>query len=185
MTAFSEANRDKPMWHTVAFHDVPMFRALALALDHAQVHGAEFLVLSADRRDSVLKRFNRADHTSLHGQEYLYEHQHDPGFCPADRPNTTSHCLFSDGNPAFRDERGRPIASGQPIPNYVLGIDAVDHGSTNDCSKLIGVLEHLGYKPVRPYHTGSEAHHFVFSENPIPTLKKWNRVPHSTPETDK
>jgi hypothetical protein len=183
MTEFSDQNRDKPMWHTVSFHDVPMFRALALALDHAQDHGAVFAILSADRRDSVIQRFNAENHTSLHGQEYLFENQGKPGFNPADRPGTTSHCLFSDGNPAYQ-VGGRLIPAGGKLPNYMLGIDAVDHGSQTDCSILLNKLHSLGYHVVRPYHSGSEAHHMSFVTNPIHTLKVHNRVPHDTPESD-
>src|SRR3712207_375687 len=100
MTAFTQANHAKPLWKTVSFHDVPMFRALALALDHAQDKGAVFAIYSADRRDGVLARFNARHGTNLHGQQYLYSHQHQAGFYPANSPATTSHCLHSDGNPA-------------------------------------------------------------------------------------
>jgi hypothetical protein len=189
---FELANRGEPMWHTIPFQNVPMFRALALALDHAEAHlehhapnvaAPQFSVLSADRRDAVLARFNAEHHTNLHGQEYLYEHQHDPGFCPADRPNTTSHCLFSDGNPAYR-VNGRQIPVGGRLPNYMLGIDAVDRGAANSCPRLVEALSELGYHVVHPYAAGSEAHHIVFVQNPIPTLKAHGRVPANTPDTD-
>jgi len=176
MTVFSEQNRDKPMWHTVAFHDVPMFRALAMALDQAQDHGAVFAIYSADRRDNVLKRFNAAHNTNLHGQAYLYQHQHDPGFYPANSPATTSHCLHADGNPAYR-VNGTILAAGATLPDFMLGIDAVDHGSQNDCSKLVGFLEHLGYHVTRPYHSGAEAHHMVFVSDPVPVLRHHKRIP--------
>jgi hypothetical protein len=68
MSQFTEQYRGAPMWHTAAFHDVPMFRALALALDDAQDHGAAFAIFSADRRDPVIERFNANYHTNLHGQ---------------------------------------------------------------------------------------------------------------------
>jgi hypothetical protein len=187
---FNAANRDKPMWHTVAFHQVPMFRALALALDHAQAHlqhqGAPspaFAVLSADRRDAVLQRFNAENHTNLHGQGYLYQHQHDPGFCPADSPNTTSHCLFSDGNPTYK-VGGSQIPAGAQLPNYMLGLDIVDVGATNTCPRLMQALTALGYHVVHPYSAGSEAHHIVFVANPIPVLKTAGRIPADTPVTD-
>lgn len=176
MTEFSKQNRAKPLWHTVAFHDVPMFRALALALDHAQDHGAQFAVFSADRRDNVLRRFNAAHGTNLHGQKYLYDHQHERGFYPANPPGKTSHCLRSDGNPAYRVDH-RVIPPGGALPKYMLGIDVVDHGSANDCSRLVGILEHLGYHVTRPYHTGSEAHHMCFVNDPTPVLRHWNHIP--------
>jgi hypothetical protein len=180
MGAFTDQNRDKPMWHTVAFHDVPMFRALALALDDAQDHGAKFAIFSADRRDAVIKRFNAAHHTNLHGQQYLYDHQHQPGFFAANSPSTTSHCLYSDGNPVYQLD-GNHIPAGHALPDFMLGIDACDAGSTNDCSKLVQTLVHLGYSATRPYPGTGEAHHMVFTRNPVPTLRKRHRIPRSTP----
>lgn len=180
MTAFARANRDKPMWHTIAcapeVGKVPLFRALALALDHAHQHDARFSLASADRRDRTLKAFNAKHGTNLHGQQYLYDHQGQPGFYPANPPAKTSHCLFSDGSAAYR-VRGRVIAPGGRLPNYMLGIDATDDGSNNDCSRLIGTLERLGYRVTRPYHTGSEAHHFVFTESPVAVLRHWKVIP--------
>jgi lysozyme len=176
--SFTTDNRGKPLWQTVAYHDVPMFRALALALDHAQEQGACFAILSADRRDAVLAKFNKEHGTHLHGQGFLFEHQHDPGFFPANRPGTTSHCLFADGNPAYR-VNGRIVPVGGKLPNYFLGIDACDEGPgarANDCSRLIGHLERLGYHVTRPYHTGSEAHHFSFTSDPTPVLIHWGRI---------
>ncbi len=41
MSEFSKANRDKPLMHTMAFHGVPMFRGLALAIDHIEHHGGD------------------------------------------------------------------------------------------------------------------------------------------------
>lgn len=179
-SAFIRANRKLPMWHTCSTNPVvgrvPIYRALALALEHAHEHGARYTVYSSDRRDSKLRAFNREHGTNLHGQAYLYEHQGQPGFYPANPPGRTSHCLRSDGNPAYR-ARGRVIPAGGVLPNYMLGIDAVDDGSVNDCSRLIGVLEHLGYHVTRPYHTGSEAHHFIFTSSPIPVLKAWSVIP--------
>ena len=173
---FNTANRDLPLDHTVSFHDVPMFRMLALALHHAERHGASFYVNSADRRDDVLKRFNAAHGTNLHGQQYLYENQRNPGFFPANPPTMTSHCLFSDGNPAYR-VGDHFIPAGGKLPDWMLGIDANDkNGAPNDCSRLVGTLEKLGYHVTRPYHSGSEAHHFVFTANPIPTLLHWDQI---------
>ena len=175
---FTSTNRTLPLWATVDYKGVPMFRALALALDHAAEAGAAFTVLSADRRDAVLARFNKQYGTSLHGQQYLYDHQREPGFYPANRPGTTSHCLCSDGNPAYR-VGSRVVPSGGRLPKYFLGIDACDGGAgakPNDCSMLIGHLEKLGYHVTRPYHTGSEAHHFSFTSDPTPVLRHWQRI---------
>lgn len=173
---FNQANRDLPMDHTVAFHDVPMFRMLAMALHHAERHGAAFYVNSADRRDAVLKRFNAKYGTNLHGQAYLYANQGKPGFFPANPPNMTSHCLFSDGNPAYR-VGDQLIPAGGVLPDWMLGIDANDVGGIpNDCSRLVASLERLGYHVTRPYHSGAEAHHFVFTSSPIPVLLHWNQI---------
>src|SRR5262249_44880430 len=119
--SFTSDNRELPQWQTVAFQNVPIFRALALALDHAAEVGARFELLSADRRDFVLARFNKQYGTPLHGQQYLFDHQHDPGFFAANTPATTSHCLFADGNPAYR-VRNALIPAGGKLPRYFLGI---------------------------------------------------------------
>jgi lysozyme len=177
--SFTSKNRTLPLWEPVAYHDIPMFRSLALALDHAQQQGARFAIFSADRRDLVLAKFNKRYGTHLHGQGYLFVHQHEPGFFPANPPDESSHCLFSDGNPAYRT-RGRIIPARGRLPRYFLGIDAADEGAgakPNDCSMLIGHLERLGYHVTRPYHSGSEAHHFVFTSDPTPVLRHWKRIP--------
>jgi lysozyme len=176
---FSQANRSLPLWETCAYQNVPMFRGLALALDHAHEAGARFTVLSADRRDVVLAKFNKRHGTNLHGQQYLYDHQREPGFFPANRPGTTSHCLCADGNPAYR-VGSKVVPTGGKLPRYFLGIDACDTGpgcKPNDCSTLIGTLEKLGYHVTRPYHSGSEAHHFSFTNDPTPVLQHHGRVP--------
>jgi lysozyme len=176
---FSQENRSLPLWETCAFQNVPLFRALALALAHAGETGARFTVLSADRRDPVLAKFNKQHGTNLHGQQYLYDHQRDPGFFPANRPGTTSHCLFADGSPAYR-VGAKVLPVGGKLPRYFLGIDACDTGpgcKPNDCSTLIGMLERLGYHVTRPYHSGSEAHHFSFTSDPTPVLQHHGRIP--------
>jgi lysozyme len=179
MPPFSKQNRTLPLWETCGYQNVPMFRALALALDHAAEAGARFTVLSADRRDPVLAKFNKQHGTSLHGQQYLFDHQREPGFFAANRPGTTSHCLCADGNPAYR-VGGKILPAGGRLPRYFLGIDATDEGpgaKPNDCSMLIGHLEKLGYHVTRPYHSGSEAHHFSFTSDPTPVLQHHGRIP--------
>jgi hypothetical protein len=175
-SAFTEANRAKPMWETVAYRDVPMFRCLAMALDHAADHGRTFQIFSADRRDSVLATFNAQHGTNLHGQQYLYENQGKPGFFPANPPNRTSHCLFSDGNPVYQTSAGEPIPAGGALPDYMLGIDLSDDGHPNDCTLTMNTLHSLGYHCVRPYPGGSEAHHLVFTASPAGVLLHWNRI---------
>ncbi len=176
--SFGIENRALPLWETCAYRNVPMFRALALALDHAAEAGARFSIFSADRRDTVLARFNKQHGTSLHGQQFLFDHQRDPGFFPANPPGHTSHCLCSDGSPAYRVKE-KVVPVGGRLPSYFLGIDACDTcvgAKSNDCSTLIGHLERLGYHVTRPYHSGSEAHHFSFTSDPTPVLLHWKRV---------
>lgn len=168
--------RAGPPWEIVAARDVPIFRALALALDHAELHGARFSVLSADRRPAVLARFNARHRTGLHDQRHLFEHRDQPGFAGALPPDRSSHCLRSDGHPAYRVD-DRIIPAGGRLPDYMLGIDACDAGSLDDCSGLTAVLEGLGYHVTRPYHDGTSAHHFVFSSDPVPVLRHWRRLP--------
>lgn len=149
-----------PPWHTVGWNTpgsspVPIFRAHALAFQAAHNAGARFTLVSGDRRDAVLAKFNAEHGTNLHGQQYLYDHQGQPGFYPANPPGRTSHCLFSDGNPVYR------TPAGGHLPSYMLGIDAVDDGKENDCSHLVGVLNSLGIHAVRPYPGSAEAHHLV------------------------
>jgi hypothetical protein len=179
MTAFSRANRDKPLQHTIAYKGVPIFRGLALALDLADKHGADFSLFSADRRDAVLKRFNKAHGTNLHGQAYLVAmHARDPAkFAAANSPSTTSHCLRSDGNPTFRNARGRVIPAGGLLPWYELGIDGADAGKGNDPTHLLRVLHSLGFHVVQPYPPGREDHHFVFTSSPVPVLRARNVIP--------
>ncbi len=152
-----------PAYHTVGFNTpggqpIPMFRAHAWALQAAHNHGARFTITSADRRDDVLARHNKRYGTNLHGQGYLFANQHRPGFYPANPPTRSSHCLYSDGSAVYH------APPGTRIPAYMLGIDAVDDGSANDCTRLVEHLRELGIKAVRPYPGSSEAHHFVIAE---------------------
>lgn len=164
-------------WEIVAYRGVPMFRALSLALLDAANHGAPHLVMSADRRDAVIEKFNREHGTHLHGQEFLiHMHQVDPvHWFPANPKDETSHCLRSDGNRAYRRADGTQIPRKGKLPRYMLGIDAQDvgpHAQANDCTHLVKTLNRLGYKAKQPYSAGSERHHFVIVENPAPLLRK-------------
>ena len=72
---------------------------------------------------------------------------------------------------------------GQATPGYMLGIDACatrDRRTTAPSS--CGTLEHLGYSATCPYPGTGEAHHMVFTRNPIPTLRKRGRIPKDIPE---
>jgi lysozyme len=177
--SFTTQNRTLKLWATCAYQNVPIFRALALALDHAAETGASFALQSADRRDAVLATFNSKHGTNLHGQQYLFDHQHEPGFFPANTPATSSHCLFADGNAAYR-VGAAPIPAGGKLPRWFLGIDAIDTGpgaKANDCTQLVGHLSQLGYDVTRPYSSPSEAHHFSFASDPTPVLLANGRIP--------
>lgn len=166
-----------PLQDTVNYRMVPTFRGLALAMKDAADHGAPHLVYSSDRRDAVIAAFNRRYGTHLHGQQWLIDaHARDPThYFPANPVDETSHCLFSDGNGVYRTPKGVQIPRRGRLPWYMVGIDAQDvgpHAQSNDCSHLVHVLNHLGYKCVQPYHAGSERHHFVFLEHPRENLKR-------------
>jgi hypothetical protein len=163
-------------WHTIAYRGVPMFRAQAAVLLIAFEHHAPHLIFSADRRDPVIKRFNRNHGTHLRGQDELIRlHEIDPDhFFPANPKDETSHCLRSDGNPAYRF-RGRQIPAKGKLPRFMLGIDAVDvgpHARVNDCSHLVAVINDCGFSATQPYHVGSELHHFILTKDPVPRLSK-------------
>lgn len=168
---FLKAHVNHPLQRTINYRGVPTFNGLALAMHDAELHGAPHLIASSDRRDSVIARFNRDYGTHLHGQQWLIDaYARDPvHFYPANPVDRTSHCLFSDGTAVYR------VPARARIPWYMLGIDAQDHGphaKFNDCSHLVAVLNHLGYKAVQPYHSGSELHHFIFTEHPLENLRK-------------
>lgn len=146
-----------PAYHTVNFHGVPMFRAQAWALQDAWDHGQRFSVASADRRDGVIHAFNRKYGTNLHSQAYLYAHQNEPGFFPANPPDRGSHLLLGDGVVG---------ALHQHLEPYRLGIDVTSAGRSNDAEPLVAWLNRSGYRVTRPYPSGSEAHHINFAYPP-------------------
>lgn len=149
-----------PAWHTVTFDGVPMFRAQAWALLDARLHGVEFQVNSADRRYGVAEKFGKSS------QQKLWDgwKRHLPGFFPANPPGFSSHELKSDGNRVY-GPRGRSI------PNYMLGIDAVDRPG-GDAAELVLWLRAHGYGAIRPYATGSERHHFSFTKSPATNARR-------------
>src|SRR5690349_16758471 len=138
----------------VNFHGVPMFRMHAWALldyEHHHPHGTLY-VNSAIRDDKILRAFNRKYHTSLHSQQYLYDHQFEPGFFPANPPWATSHAGHSDGNIYYGP-------AGAALPKYKWGIDATTRLG-GDAAQIVRWLNTHGYRAVRPYPTTSERHHF-------------------------
>jgi hypothetical protein len=176
MHTLRKQDRDAPMTHTVSFHGVPMFRGLAFAIDHIEHHGAPVSIFSADRRDSVIREHNKQFGTNLHSQQYAIDHQGQPGWSAANPVDQTSPCLRSDGNPVYRDSRGRVIPKRGKLPWYELGIDLVDKGTHEDVRRFLAVAHKLGYHFVNPYSSGSEKHHVVCVLSPIPTLEAWNQI---------
>lgn len=161
----------------VNFHGVPMYRHQAWALFDYEHAGNRLIVNSANRDDGVLRRFNKKYHTNLHSQQYLYDHQHQPGFFPANPPWLTSHAGHSDGNWVYGPAGGR-------LPRWKWGIDAVTSPG-GDASHIVAWLNRHHYKAVRPYNTPSERHHFSFTADPTRTarrrLRRWIRTGHADP----
>jgi hypothetical protein len=182
MHTFAKHDRDQAMTHTVSYRAVPMFRGLAFALNHIAEHGATVWIYSADRRDAVIAEHNHQFGTHLRGQQALVDaHASDPVHnAPANSPATTSHCLRSDGNPVYRDARGRHVPARGSLPWFELGIDLEDADSDgrrgNDVDRFLRVAHRLGYAFVRPYASGAEGHHVVCVHSPIPTLEHWNVI---------
>lgn len=164
----------KPAYQTVAFHGVPMYRCQAWALHDYELHNrGSLFVNSANRVDSVIRRFNKKHHTNLHSQKYLFDHQNEPGFFPANRPENTSHALHADGNKYY----GPP---GRSIPRYKLGIDATTRPG-GDAEAIVRWLNAHGYHAVRPYAPKvSERHHFSFMRSPATNarkrLRRWKKT---------
>jgi len=152
-----------PAYHIVNYEGVPIYRAQAWALKDAAIHGQEFTVTSGDRRPSTISAFNKKYHTNLHDQAYLYRHQHDPGFFPANPPDRGTHVLKGDGVVGYLHE---------DLPKYKLGIDVVSKGYYNNAAPLVMWLNQHGYSVYRPYPSGSEAHHIVFRKSPATNARK-------------
>lgn len=151
-----------PAWHTISFDGCPMFRAQAWALKDARLHGQKFSVASADRREGVAEKYGKSSQAKLY---YGYVNRL-PGYYPANAPGFSSHELRSDGNAVYH------VARGHVIPDYMLGIDATSAGESNSCTHLVNWLNAHGYHAVRPYQSGSEAHHFIFTKSPATNARK-------------
>lgn len=167
---FDPSDRLASLDDIVSSHGVPMVRSVALIFFDAQKQGATVSVASAIRVDSVLEEHNKRFHTNLHGQQYLYDHQNDPGFNPANPPKLTSHCWFSDGNPAYRTAAGVHIPAGGKLPRYGHGTDVDDIGKIENNSHLLLVSTNRGFHFARPYVSGSEIHHLVLVIDPTMAL---------------
>ena len=154
----------KPAYGIVNFQGKPMYRCLAWALLDYTLHGGHLIVNSADRRDDVVRRFNNRYGTDIHSQKFLFDHQHEDGFFPANPPGFSSHELRSDGHP-FYGPRGKPIR------RHMLGIDATQRPG-GDARDLVTWLNRHGYRAKRPYIASSERHHFSFIDPPARNARR-------------
>lgn len=176
MLKFSKDQRDGKMTDLVSFHGVPMPRANAFVINHIEEHGAKVAIYSCDRTVAAIAAHNKQFGTNLHAQQYLYDHQNEPGFNPANSPSTTSHCYFADGNPHYASSAGRVYASGARIPWFMVGTDLDDYGKNEYVVHFLATAHGLGYPYVQPYASGSERHHVVLTKSPISVLEHWNVI---------
>jgi hypothetical protein len=148
---------------------VPVSPILSLTLrevDKLQV--VSFTVISGDRRAGVAERFG---HSS---QEYLFLHQNDPGFNPANPPLTSTHEYRNGGeNPRYPGYIGGPafphVPTGAHLAPHQLGLDLA---SNDEASEFCRATEHVGLHFFQPYPTGSELHH-ICCRMTAPALVGW------------
>lgn len=154
-TSLVRRKKEIVAYNTPGGEPCPVFRAVAWALEAAHNDGARFNVASSIRSDDVLAWFNPKYGTNHSGQQYLYDHQNDPGFYPANPPTRTSHCGWQDGSTYYPHVGVRL--------NYInWGIDATDDGSVNDAAALVWHLNHVGIRAAKAYPgASSENHHIV------------------------
>jgi hypothetical protein len=134
----------------VSYRGIPLYRCQAWALELVKAAGVEPVIISGIRDDAIIREHNRRFHTNLHGQQYLVDLFHAGKGNPANTPATTSHCHHGDGNYVYG-------AAGRNIPLVMNGIDAEDNAKAQ---AIVAKLNHLGFRAVCPYNTGSELHHF-------------------------
>src|SRR4051812_42454068 len=104
----------------VSYRGIPLYRCQAWALELVDHAGVEPVIISGIRDDKWINQHNKQFGTNLHGQGYLFRNQNRPGFNPANSPQTTSHCDFSDGSAFY----GHYARAGARLPKIVNGIDA-------------------------------------------------------------
>lgn len=162
-------------YHTVLYKGVPMWRCQAWAIFDYEVHGGTVQINSAIRSNSIIAKYKgKGLRSPYSSQEYLYENQHKPGFFPANPPNRTSHCGFSDGNAYFRlsTNPNAWAAPGRKIQKYQWGIDSVNRPG-GDAIRIVQWMNSHGYKAIRPYGLKqSERHHWCFMASPATNARK-------------
>lgn len=138
----------------------PVWRTQAWALEAAHTLGARFSLASGIRDDAILVQFNKNYGTHHLGQQYLFDHQHDAGFYPANPPTRTSHAGWQDGSQFYP-------AIGHRLSHEKWGIDAEDDGSANDATKLVWFLNRAGVHAAKAYPgSAAENHHIVILASP-------------------
>lgn len=135
---------------------IPVSPILSLTLTEVdKLKVVSFTAISGDRRAGVAERFGHSSQT------YLWLHQNDPGFNPANPPLTSTHEYRNGGTsklaPGFV---GGPAYPGVPIGKLLapheLGIDLA---SNEQATAFCNALERVGLHFFQPYPTGSELHH--------------------------
>lgn len=179
MHTLRTVDRDRSMTNLVSFHGVPMPRMIAFAIRDIERNGAPVVVASADRTVAAIAEHNAQFGTRLHAQQFLFDHQGEPGFNPANPPSRTSHCYKADATIAALLSRwGVPTVAGGPIPRWALGVDLDDVGKHEDVTKFMSVAHRLGYVFAQPYSSGSERHHVILVQSPIRPLERRNQISH-------
>lgn len=135
---------------------VPVSPILKLTLDKVdKLDVVQFTVISGDRRAGVAERFG---HSS---QEYLFLHQNDPGFNPANPPLTSTHEYRNGGqNPRYPGYVGGAAFPRLPVGKLLgpqqLGLDLA---SNDQATVFCREVAKVGLEFFQPYPTGSELHH--------------------------
>lgn len=151
---------------------VPVSPILKLTLDEVdKLEIVEFTVISGDRRAGVAERFG---HSS---QAYLFEHQNEPGFNPANPPLTSTHEYRNGGAsklvPGYVGTPAFPrMPTGALLSPHQLGIDLA---SNTQASIFCRQVDKVGLHFFQPYDTDSELHH-VDCRMRAEALIKWLAV---------
>jgi hypothetical protein len=135
---------------------VPVPPVLGLTLEKIdKLEIVQFTLISGDRRAGVAERFGHSSQT------YLFLHQNDPGFNPANPPLTSTHEYRNGGeNPRYPGYVGGPafprVPMGKLLGPQALGLDLASNGEATAFCRA--VAKH-GLDFFQPYPTGSELHH--------------------------
>lgn len=170
------------MTNLVSFHDVPMPRGIAFAIDHIEDHGGRVAIFSADRTHSAINEHNKQFGTHLSSQESLIAAFEAGRGNPANPVDRTSHCYRADATIArLLTHYGHTTRVGARIPWWAVGIDLADKRRDGTIEResvdhFLAVSHHLGYDFKQPYSSGSERHHVILVNSPISKLESWNVI---------